>query len=96
MRRALDAAGCNPPELVSQFGTATIHSLRHTYASWLRQRGIGLDELPPLLGHTTMAMSNRYKHVPDEERIARVHAAFSKVGSLGHTDGTLTAHSTKK
>lgn len=95
VRRALDAAGCNPPELVSQFGAATIHSLRHTYASWLRQRGIGLDELPPLLGHTTMAMSNRYKHVPDEERIARVHAAFSKVGTLGHTSDTPSAHSAK-
>lgn len=91
VRRALDAAGCNPPELVKQFGSATIHSLRHTYASWLRQRGLGLDELPPLLGHTTMAMSNRYKHVPDEQRIARVHAAFSKVGTLSHT-GTPEGH----
>lgn len=82
VRRALDAAGANDPEVVRQFGTATIHSLRHTYASWLRHLGIELDELQPLLGHTTLAMTMRYAEVRPETGAMKVHDAFGRVGKL--------------
>lgn len=40
--RAMTKEGLNDAEVVEAFGRATNHSLRHTYGSWLRQRGLGL------------------------------------------------------
>lgn len=45
--------------------TATIHDLRHTYASWIRQTGVELDVISELLGHTTLQMARRYAHLGD-------------------------------
>ena len=47
------------------------HDLRHTFASWLVQRGGTLKEVQDALGHRTVAMSNRYSHLaPDHLRAA--------------------------
>jgi len=39
------------------------HSLRHTFASWLIQDGVDLYRLSNLLGHSTLAMTQRYAHL---------------------------------
>lgn len=41
-------------------GDVTIHDLRHTYASWLVQDGVTLEELRDLLGHSTITVTERY------------------------------------
>lgn len=52
---------CNTNQtVVEQRGTATIHSLRDTFASRLVQRGMHLNELAKLLGHSTTAMTEKY------------------------------------
>lgn len=43
------------------------HDLRHDFATRLRRGGTGLDTLQELLGHTTMAMTQRYAHIGAEE-----------------------------
>jgi len=40
-----------------------IHTLRHTYASRLAQRGLSLDRIQALLGHATLTMTLRYAHL---------------------------------
>lgn len=42
------------------------HSLRHTFASWLVERGTDLFQVSKLLGHSTIALTERYSHLrPD-------------------------------
>ncbi len=39
------------------------HDLRHTWASWLRQAGVGIHDLQELGGWKTDAMVKRYAHL---------------------------------
>jgi integrase len=39
------------------------HDLRHTTATWLRQRGVQLDEIAKQLGHSDLRMTQRYAHL---------------------------------
>jgi integrase len=49
----------------------TFHSLRHTFASWLALQGETILTIKELLGHKTLAMTQRYAHLmPDQKRIA--------------------------
>lgn len=39
------------------------HTMRHTYASWLVQSGVDLYTVQKLLGHSTIALTERYSHL---------------------------------
>ena len=41
----------------------TLHSLRHTYASWLAIAGVSLRRIQELLGHKSIATTERYSHL---------------------------------
>ena len=51
------------------------HDLRHDFATRLRRKGVGLDALQALLGHSTGAMTQRYAHLGRPELAAAVEAA---------------------
>ena len=49
----------------------TLHSGRHTYASWLAQDGVPLNVIANLLGDTTKVVEDTYAHlIPDTYRSA--------------------------
>jgi integrase len=77
------------------------HTLRHTFASWLAIQGTPILEIKELLGHATLAMTERYAHlIPDQKRmsIVRMEKAFlqsttqqeKKDGQSSEPDGSDT------
>jgi len=47
------------------------HPLRHTFASWLVEQSVDLYSVKELMGHGTLAMTERYSHLsPDKLRRA--------------------------
>ena len=63
-----------------------IHDLRHTCASWLVSSGVSMQAVRDLLGHSTVAMTERYAHLAPESIRAAVavldgHAQSGYIGS---------------
>ncbi|GFM33716.1 tyrosine-type recombinase/integrase [Desulfovibrio subterraneus] len=56
------------------------HTLRHTYASWLVQKGVDLYSVKELMGHSDFKMTTRYSHLAPE---GLRKAAKVVEGSLG-------------
>jgi integrase len=56
--RARKAAGIGPE--------VTLHTCRHTYASWFLQQGGDLYTLSKLMGHSTIYVTTRYGHLVTE------------------------------
>lgn len=64
IKKAMDRAGLNDPDVVSEKGgRVTMHTLRHSYASKLVRNGISLFEVSVLLGHSDSKMTQRYAHL---------------------------------
>ena len=55
------------------------HDLRHHFATELRRRGVGLDVVSKLLGHSAIAVTGRYAHVLDDVK----HEAVADLDGLG-------------
>ena len=79
IRRAFERAGVNAKHLVARNGRATIHSLRHTFASWLLQNGRTLAEVQDMLGHESYEMTRRYAHLAVDTTVAAASEALAGV-----------------
>ena len=44
-----------------------LHSLRHTFASWLVQRGVPIYDVSKLLGHSNIKITEIYSHLRAED-----------------------------
>lgn len=66
IRRAMANVGINAPEKVAIFGRRSVRSLRDTFATELRRKGLALDDLQLLLGHSSPAMTAKYTHYDAE------------------------------
>ena len=61
------------------------HTLRHSYATLLCQRGVPLRNVQDLLGHTTIAMTSRYTHAAPSDTARWVYHALVPAKSSHRT-----------
>lgn len=66
-----------PAMLRADLDDVHIHDARHTYASWLIQDGVPLEEVGRLLGHVSPLTTRRYAHLA-ETPSASVLSALSR------------------
>lgn len=92
IRLALDRAGCNEGHIVARQGRATVHSLRHTFASWLRQDGVALGEIKELLGHESEGMTARYAHIAPQHTVDLASRVLAARLTKAVDRDTLAAH----
>ncbi len=68
--RAVNALGLNKG-ITDRKDKVVFHTLRHTFASWLAINGTPIYTIKELMGHKTLAMTERYSHLaPDSKRNA--------------------------
>jgi len=56
----------------------SVHSLRHSFASWLVMDGVPLRTVGELLGHTNIAMTARYSHLSP----SHLQEAVDRIGTI--------------
>jgi integrase len=54
------------------------HSLRHTCASWLVQRGVSLPIVQGILGHSNISVTERYAHLAPDAMRQAMQMAFDR------------------
>ena len=59
-----------------------LHDLRHTFATWLRQRGTELDVIAAQLGHRDLRMTKRYARIDSVQVSHAVNGLDAMLGRL--------------
>ena len=70
--------------IAEQLGLKKVHPhrFRHTFATWAIQSGAREIDVQMLLGHSDLAMVQRYSRTYTSEQAVEAHAALSPVGQL--------------
>lgn len=68
------------------------HDLRHTAASWMVDQGVPLDVVQKILGHSTIALTQRYAH----RRLDAQREAVDAIGRRWGSDGIVSTQTPTK
>ncbi len=69
-----------------------LHDLRHTFATWLRQRGIELDVIASQLGHRDLRMTKRYARIASAQVKEAVNGLDSVFVAAQEVETALVSH----
>jgi Phage integrase family len=94
MDRLFESVGLNAPGM-KQRDRITLHSLRHTFASWLTIAGVPLRRVQQLLGHKSIVTTERYSHLGANGHRS-YYAQLAKAVSGGFVTTLVTSPSTEK
>ena len=61
---------------LAKIENACIHTLRHSHASWLGQKGASLMQIAESMNHKSLAMVKRYAHLCVEDRARMIDNIF--------------------
>jgi integrase len=67
------------------------HDLRHTFATWMGQSGAALEIIRDQLGHSSIAVTQKYRHVVQKE----VRSALGRMPALARQDASQSAPDAK-
>jgi len=84
--RTVEALGFNR-DIIDSRQKVVFHTLRHTFASWLVQRGVPIYSVSQLMGHKSIQMTMRYAHLAPNTQKA---AAMMLEGALSQGQGINT------
>ena len=79
-RRIIEKLGFNDG-ITDRRDRVVFHTLRHTYASWLVQEGESLYTVKELMGHSTLAMTERYSHLSPGDTKKAVKKIENKINN---------------
>jgi integrase len=68
----------------AQIADFRFHDLRHTCAAWLIQAGVSITQVRDVLGHSTVAMTEKYAHLAPENARAAVAVLDGNLSRLRH------------
>ncbi|MEM9393776.1 MAG: site-specific integrase [Pseudomonadota bacterium] len=72
------ADNCNQnPKIVARRGAATLHTLRDTYATRMLARGVSLQEVSKLLGHSNIQQTMKYAQLEDRAVVSKARRALN-------------------
>ena len=74
--RVVNTLGLND-NIISDKDKVVFHTLRHTFASWLAIQGTPIYTISKLLGHKTLAMTQRYSHLSADVTKEAVEKLFN-------------------
>lgn len=69
-----------------------LHDLRHTFATWLRQRGEQLDVIASQLGHRDLRMTKRYARIASAQVRTAVNGLDSMLGAAPEAEKGDASH----
>lgn len=78
--KAVDACKFNDGVTNARY-KVVFHTLRHTFASWLVQKGVSLSEVAELMGHTSTKMTERYAKLSTKSK----QIAVNKIAKILHS-----------
>jgi integrase len=70
--KAVKECGFNEGVTTNKY-KVSFHTLRHTFASWLVQKGVPLSEVSELMGHSTIQMTERYAKLSPKSKQVSVN-----------------------
>jgi integrase len=79
IRKAMHDLGFNLQDKVKRYGRATVHSLRHTFATRLVGRGASLYDVQVLLGHRSPSTTMRYAKVAVSDAALRAKGILDAI-----------------
>jgi len=59
---------------------ATIHTMRHTFASWMVQHGVPLREVQDLMRHASVTETEKYAHLAPKSEVQYLHSVVYRPG----------------
>jgi len=59
----------------------TVHTLRHTHATWLVQNGLSVYEVRSVLGHTDIRTTMRYAHLEQAKVTSKARDVINRLNA---------------